>query len=135
MMASCGLILFTLFVLNVQQLTNCLYTSSDSVNILTRSNFSSFTVDQHHDGLKMHFVHFYASWCPHCRSFAPKFKEFLAQTAGWRKLIDFSVISCSDDFEKWDSICDKYQVSSIPQFRLFWFDPSVSDVGINVIRK
>src|SRR5690625_3341323 len=122
------LLLLTIFLsFNIQIAIGALYTPSDNVNILTSDNFSSFTVDQHQDGLKLHFVHFYANWCPHCRGFAPKFKEFVAQTTAWRDLIDISVVLCSDKPDQWDPLCEEYNVNTVPQFRLFWFKPDVSD--------
>lgn len=114
-----------------------LYTSLDMVNILTDSNFTDFVVNEHQDGRKLLLIHFYADWCPHCTNYSVIFKQFLEVAHKWDRYIDFAVFPCStwDNRNDWDSICDQYKVPMVPRFRLFWFAPKSTDIGIDVIRK
>ena len=48
-----------------------LYVDSDSVSILTSSNFADVIYNQEHGWL----VEFYNKWCGHCVRFAPTWKE------------------------------------------------------------
>lgn len=126
-----SLVVLLIACLNVEY-SAALYTAHDHVNILTDSNFTDFVIGGHRDGTKLQIVHFFAHWCPYCQAFSPTFKRFLASCQHWSHLIDFSVMSCSVDNE-WDLLCDQYLIDGVPRFRLFWFSPNSTDLGIDIV--
>lgn len=109
-----------------------LYVDSEFVQeIMTKSELEIFKRSH-----KYSIIVFYASWCGHCRSFAPKFiritngiahrilelNQPIKHTVNKYPLVHFAAIDCANYFE----ICKENNVQFYPQMMAFGFDKSVS---------
>jgi len=81
-----------------------------SVVVLNSKNFDKVVLDSSKDVL----VEFYAPWCGHCKSLAPKYDELSAVYAGEENIV-IAKIDCDAEA----SACQKYSVSGYPTLK--WF--------------
>lgn len=88
-----------------------LYSKSDHVEILTANNFDKKVYGQN----QAYLVQFYNSYCGHCRSFAPKFKEFASELLRWKQVIKLGVIDCS--IEENNEVCRQFEIMAYPSLR------------------
>lgn len=61
-------------------------------------------------------VDFFAPWCPHCRDFAPIFKEAAIRAQGSRLNVFFAKVDCAGSGK---NICKKAHVRFLPTIRVF----------------
>lgn len=104
-----------------------LYTEKDKVPILYTENVTSFIVNNHQDGRQVQLVQFYNSYCGHCISFAPIFKDFLKSVTRWSDVLSVSVLDCS--VESNNKACRDFDIAYYPTLRTFWFKPDKSNKG------
>ncbi|RXG59631.1 Sulfhydryl oxidase 2 [Armadillidium vulgare] len=103
-----------------------LYNSSDPMVLLTAKNFYETILSSKNGWI----VEFYNSWCGHCISFAPKWREFSKEIKDWNHTIKAAVIDCSD--EENVSICRDYEVMGYPSIRLFGANTQKGKIGKSV---
>ncbi|XP_017489028.1 PREDICTED: sulfhydryl oxidase 1-like [Rhagoletis zephyria] len=100
-----------------------LYSAADRpLTILSTANFSRFVVDLHADGRRLQLVQFYNSFCGHCISFAPSFRQFLRSITRWTELLSVAAVDCSIESNR--PVCTDYDVEFYPTLRMFWFRPA-----------
>lgn len=88
-----------------------LYSKSDHVVILARSNFDRKVYNQNHGII----VQFYNSFCGHCRAFAPKYKSLAAEIVPWNTIVQLAVIDCS--VEENTQLCRQFEIMAYPSLR------------------
>merc|ERR1711972_491759 len=96
------------------------------------SDWSSSSDQFHHDDFQsvidahdFTFVNFYADWCPHCRQFAPTWKQFeskvndgqdiMKDADGSKANVRVLKINCVD----FEETCQQQKVHSFPTIRLY----------------
>lgn len=99
-----------------------LYNSTDGIHSLTTQTF-----DQIYGRSNSFLVVFYADWCGHCKSFAPKYKQLARDIILWKDVIQLAAVNCADP--KNLAICRDQQVLSYPYVK--YFNPSIAkgDLG------
>ncbi|XP_052212288.1 sulfhydryl oxidase 2-like [Dreissena polymorpha] len=90
-----------------------LYGKNDNVFILNSSNFDRNVVGSK----SIWVVEFYNSWCGHCISFAPTWKEFAAEKIDWWPVVQIGAVNCAA--EENTNLCRQYDVRGFPVFKLF----------------
>lgn len=88
-----------------------LYSKSDHVVILTKTNFDKLVYGQSNAFI----IQFYNSYCGHCRAFAPKFKSLATEIEPWKPIIKLAVLDCS--VEENNEICRQFEVMAYPSLR------------------
>lgn len=66
------------------------------------------------------FIEFFAPWCPHCKAFAPTWKEFANQAT---EIIQVGAIDC----EKEENLRNKFAIRGFPTLKLFKNSELVSE--------
>ena len=93
-------------------------------------NSDFYSVIAAHD---FQMVVFFADWCSHCRSFAPKWDEMSKEISdgkmkfktqnGQQAPVHFFKVNCVD----FQEICQKEQIRGYPQMRLYYQDKTYVD--------
>uniref|UniRef100_A0A2P2I507 Sulfhydryl oxidase n=2 Tax=Hirondellea gigas TaxID=1518452 RepID=A0A2P2I507_9CRUS len=100
-----------------------LYNSTDHVTVFDAATF--------YDGLhgKQHacLLQFYSSYCGHCISFAPLFKEFAKNISDWSHTIQLGVLNCA--VEENTGLCREYEVFGYPTIILLPANTSKGNLG------
>merc|ERR1712023_132045 len=86
---------------------------------LTDKNINVFL-----NGERPALVLFYATWCPHCKSFKPEYEK-LAQAVGSDYLIG------RVDGETYSELADDYQISGYPTIKLLRADKQTGQMASN----
>jgi len=73
-------------------------------------------------------IEFYASWCGHCRDFAPFYTQFAEEVAFWGDVIKIGAIDCAD--WKNEDICSDYDIKGYPSVKYFAPHTGNDDLGI-----
>lgn len=99
-----------------------LYNSTDGIHSLTTQTF-----DQIYGRSNSFLVVFYADWCGHCKTFAPKYKQLARDIILWKDVIQLAAVNCADP--KNLAVCRDQQVLSYPYVK--YFDPFIAkgDLG------
>ncbi|XP_038650922.1 sulfhydryl oxidase 1 isoform X1 [Scyliorhinus canicula] len=90
-----------------------LYSASDQVTLLDIDNLDSILYNSSNAWL----VEFYASWCGHCKNFAPVWKALANDIKEWKPAVDLAAINCAN--LKNAKICRRFGVSSYPTVKVF----------------
>lgn len=90
-----------------------LYSSADKVAILNVTTFESTVLGTDVAWL----VEFYNTWCGHCQRYAPIWKEFAADVAGWTGAVRIGVFDCV--VEANTPICRDYEIMHYPTVKFF----------------
>ncbi|XP_034255222.1 sulfhydryl oxidase 2-like isoform X2 [Thrips palmi] len=90
-----------------------LYTTADKVAILNVTTFESTVLGKDVAWL----VEFYNTWCGHCQRYAPIWREFAADVAGWTSAVRIGVLDCV--VEDNTPICRDYEIMHYPTVRFF----------------
>lgn len=93
--------------------TQGLYDDSDDVLYLTATNFKPVIYGKQYSTI----VEFYNSYCGFCRRYAPTWKTFAKEVAGWSETVRVGAIDCATD-ENGD-ICREFEIMSYPTLRYF----------------
>ena len=117
---------FLLLTLAVVEGYEGLYEESDAVVVLDHTNFHSTISGREHAWL----VEFYASWCGYCRGFAPVFKTFAQEVAGWAEVIKVAVIDCGDGVNA-ETICHGANLTGYPTIKYYLPFAEKGDLGFN----
>jgi len=83
-----------------------LYSSSESHGSVEERG-PDFVLKHVSDGTTM-LVVYYASWCPHCRTYAPKFIQYSKLSS------DYSTVFSAVDCATYESLCDAMKITSYP---------------------
>ncbi|KAK4314016.1 hypothetical protein Pmani_014679 [Petrolisthes manimaculis] len=125
-----GRALFTLLCLNFTPcflLTSAsLYNNSDTVVILDVTNFTSIV----HNTENAWIIEFYNSWCGHCISFAPIWKEFGKDVKAWEHTVKVGVVDCSVDENM--PLCREYEIMAYPTIKMFHAKIGPGDMGTDL---
>uniref|UniRef100_A0A7N5JHL1 Sulfhydryl oxidase n=1 Tax=Ailuropoda melanoleuca TaxID=9646 RepID=A0A7N5JHL1_AILME len=62
-------------------------------------------------------VEFYASWCGHCKNFAPTWKALANDVKDWRPAVNLAVIDCADMTNQ--KVCSKFGIAGYPTVKFF----------------
>ncbi|XP_066436603.1 sulfhydryl oxidase 2 isoform X2 [Eleutherodactylus coqui] len=62
-------------------------------------------------------LEFYSSWCGHCISYAPTWRDLGADVQDWHPAVRIGVLNCAD--EENTAVCKDYDVHFYPTFRFF----------------
>jgi len=81
-----------------------------AVTVLGSDNFDGVALNP----AKVTFVKFYAPWCGHCKSLAPKWEELATAFAG-----DENVIISKVDVTEHEELGSRYDISGFPTLKLF----------------
>jgi len=77
-------------------------------------------------GMKPVIVDFYATWCGPCKMIAPMFESL-------EKNYNSAITFIKVDVDEAEEIAEKYQVTSLPTFMVFWEKkPHKTVTGANV---
>jgi len=101
----CFLVIFTVLVLSP-----CLVASKKAVLKLTKDNFDQTLKENEHV-----LVKFYAPWCGHCKSMAPKYEEAAAQLAEQGS----KVVLAELDATKEEELAGRFKIEGFPTLKLF----------------
>ena len=99
-----------------------LYNRTDGIHSLTTQTF-----EQIYGKSNAFLVVFYADWCGHCKSFAPKYKQLARDIILWKEVVQLAAVNCADP--KNLPLCRDQQVLSYPYVK--YFEPMIAkgDVG------
>uniref|UniRef100_A0A8C6Y7K3 Sulfhydryl oxidase n=1 Tax=Naja naja TaxID=35670 RepID=A0A8C6Y7K3_NAJNA len=75
-------------------------------------------------------VEFYASWCGHCKAFAPVWKGLANDLKDWRPAVMLGAIDCADFSNK--NICYKFGIKSYPTVKFFKMASQKPEDGIQL---
>jgi thiol oxidase len=120
------LVVYTLIAF-VSSYPSPLYTSSQTINILSDNNFSSNVFYNELNSNRLQLIQFYNSWCGHCMAFAPTFKSFAKDIKDWTHLITISVVDCAQEINT--KLCRDMEVNVYPTLKMFWFNPKDDQKG------
>jgi protein disulfide-isomerase A6 len=95
-------------------------TAPSAVTVLGADNFDKFI---NKDNQKSVLVKFYAPWCGHCKTLAPKYEELAKIFAGEK-----SVVIAKVDATEERSLGEKFDVQGFPSMK--WF-PAGSDTPVD----
>ncbi|XP_026559083.1 sulfhydryl oxidase 1 [Pseudonaja textilis] len=73
-------------------------------------------------------VEFYASWCGHCKAFAPLWKGLANDLKDWRPAVMLGAIDCADFSNK--NICYKFGIKSYPTVKFFKVSSQKPEDGV-----
>lgn len=105
-----------------------LYTEDDPIVQLTSETIKEIL----HGKSNAWIVQFYSTWCGHCQRFAPVWKQFSTELAGWHDVINVAVINCADS--KNTETCRAYGVMGFPTIKFFKAFSPESETGSAVDR-
>ena len=89
-------------------------TSDGVVNLNYATFHNTIYSHQHSNGF---LVEFYASWCGHCKAFAPKYKKLARDVIAWSPVIRLSAVNCADPLNL--RLCREQKVMSYPTLKFF----------------
>ncbi|XP_072245636.1 sulfhydryl oxidase 1 [Leuresthes tenuis] len=90
-----------------------LYTASDQITLLTPENAESVLVNS----TAAMVVEFYASWCGHCISFSPIYKNLARDVKEWRPAVNLAAIDCATEENR--KVCTDYSIKGYPTIKFF----------------
>lgn len=90
-----------------------LYNNSQGITSLDPQTFESSIFGRGNAVL----VKFYANWCGHCITFAPKFKRLARDVIAWRSVISLTAVNCADSVNL--DICRDQAVVAYPTLKFF----------------
>ncbi|XP_057652924.1 sulfhydryl oxidase 2-like [Diorhabda carinulata] len=90
-----------------------LYSLDNDVEILTVDNFKNEVYGNDRAWL----IEFYNAWCGFCQRFAPSWKEFATDIAGWKGLVGVGAIDCAN--EQNTGICREFEIMGYPTLKYF----------------
>ena len=120
------LLLMVIVLVTCYERPEGLYDVSDDVVILDDTNFHSTISGKEHAWL----VEFYASWCGYCRGFAPVFKTFAREVAGWADVIKVAAIDCGDRINA-ETVCQGANLTGYPTIKYYLPFVDKDDIGFN----
>jgi len=88
--------------------------------VLDNTNFNTVLAHKNHFWL----VELYASWCGHCRNFAPTFKSLAAELEPWSDILKVAAINCGDEINMRD-VCEKADLAGFPTLK--YYVPQTND--------
>ncbi|XP_019355731.2 sulfhydryl oxidase 1 [Alligator mississippiensis] len=62
-------------------------------------------------------VEFYASWCGHCKRFAPTWLALAADILEWRPAVILGAVNCADEFN--EKVCRDFRITGYPTLKFF----------------
>ncbi|CAK9291525.1 unnamed protein product [Gordionus sp. m RMFG-2023] len=90
-----------------------LYPINDSVLLLDNTNFDSEINNKSYAMV----INFYASWCGHCKAFAPIYISYSKNVARWKKCVYVAAIDCA--LPQHNDICTQYEIIAFPTLKFF----------------
>lgn len=90
-----------------------LYNNSQGITSLDPENFESSIFGRGNAVL----VKFYAHWCGHCITFAPKFKRLAHDVIAWRTVVSLAAVNCADSVNL--DLCRDQEVMAYPTLKFF----------------
>ena len=93
--------------------TTSLYSHSEGVMNLDYSNFATSVFGKSNAIL----VKFYANWCGHCITFAPRYKKLARDVITWRSVVTLAAVNCADSVNL--DLCRDQAVSEYPTLKYF----------------
>ncbi|XP_060686104.1 LIM/homeobox protein Lhx4 isoform X1 [Hemiscyllium ocellatum] len=90
-----------------------LYSPSDNIALLNTDNYERILYHSSNAWL----VEFYASWCGHCKSFAPVWKALAKDIKEWRPAVRLAAVNCANSQNV--EICQSFQVTVYPTMKFF----------------
>jgi thiol-disulfide isomerase/thioredoxin len=97
------------------------------IQILADTNFTQEVYESAMNSGRIQLIQFYNSWCGHCISFAPTFKEMAKQLHLWRHVLAIRVVDCAQDMNT--KLCRHMDINVYPTLKLYWFSPKPDDKG------
>lgn len=76
-------------------------------------------------------VKFYASWCGHCKLFAPKLKKLSKDILPWNQVVRLSGVNCAASVNQ--KLCSDQHVMAYPTLKLFPPNTKTGDLGSEFI--
>uniref|UniRef100_A0A7M4FVB4 Sulfhydryl oxidase n=1 Tax=Crocodylus porosus TaxID=8502 RepID=A0A7M4FVB4_CROPO len=61
-------------------------------------------------------VEFYASWCGHCKRFAPTWRALAADVLEWRPAVILGAVNCADESNK--EVCRDFRITRYPTLKI-----------------
>ena len=89
--------------------------TSDGVVNLNYATFHSTVFS--HQNTNGFLVKFYATWCGHCKAFAPKYKKLARDVIAWSPVIKLSAVNCADPLNL--RLCRDQRVMAYPTLKFF----------------
>lgn len=99
-----------------------LYDPSMPLKILNGSTFHKVVLNTENAWI----VQFYNHWCGHCIKFAPTFRAFANDIAGWKSVVSLAVIDCVENMKA----CRAYGINSYPTIKFFQARSTLRDRGV-----
>ena len=98
--------------------TATLFSPLDGVNSLNSDNFTSI-----YSRTCSFLVLFYATWCGHCKAFAPSYRSLAIDVVAWKPVIEVTAVNCADPYNT--KLCREQGVMAYPTLKFFPpFSPS-----------
>lgn len=98
--------------------------ATDDVVVLTKDNFLKTVTGSP----TLWFIEFYNSWCGHCMTFAPTYKELATDLKDWSCFVRVGALDCADNQNV--VICRTYDVNAFPTIRTFFPFTTINDTGM-----
>jgi len=100
-----------------------LYTASDDVIRLTSKTFKPTVFEQNNNVI--YVVQFYNTFCGHCQTFSPIYKELATRVKEWKSVIKIAAIDCS----KYENVetCSENNIDGYPTILIFPPNPKFKD--------